>query len=116
MNKQLNTLEEALLEAIIEENSIDYPFLKDHYQLLSVSSRKNTGVGIYTNFEYSKELKEEGVNVIISSNKTLTFEGLENELTYVLDISNGKITFMEIVTNGNDILPENKYDYNFRFF
>ena len=38
----------------------------------------------------------------MSSSKELTVANLENELTYVLDITNGKINFLEIVTNGND--------------
>jgi hypothetical protein len=57
---------------------------------------------MHSNFEYSKEFVQSNVNVLLTSLKELTVDNLENELSYVLDITSGKIQFLEIVTNGND--------------
>ena len=100
--ENLNNIEIAVLQAIISENQEKYQFLNLHFPYLVVKSRKYTGVGMYSNFEYSKEFVQSNVNVLLTSLKELTVDNLENELSYVLDITSGKIQFLEIVTNGND--------------
>ena len=100
--KNLNNIEIAILKAIIEENQDKYPFLKTHFPYIFIKNREYTGLGVYSNFEYSRIFEESNINTTLSSSKELTVANLENELTYVLDITNGKINFLEIVTNGND--------------
>lgn len=102
----LNNIEIAVLQAIINENQEKYQFLNLHFPYLVLKSREYTGVGMYTNFEYSKEFEQSDVNVLLTSLKGLTVNNLENELSYVLYITNGKIEFLEIVTNGNDSFYE----------
>jgi hypothetical protein len=100
--KNLNSLEVALLQSILEENKEKYPFLLNHFPLLKVKNREYTGVGSYSNFEYTSPIDELLINDLISSKKELLINGVKNELSYVLDITNGKINFLEIVTNGNE--------------
>lgn len=111
--KNLTKMEKSLVEVIANENDNVYPFLKEHIDFLYVTKRENTGVGIYSDFGYYKELGKNNINALVSADKTLTIEGLENEVSYVLDITNGKICFLEIVTNGNDILEKNTFDFKF---
>jgi hypothetical protein len=100
--ENLNTLEIALLEAIIEENKGEYPFLTSHFPLLRVNNREYTGVGLYSNFEYLSPIQATSINGIITSKKELVVKGIKNPLSYVLDITNGKINYLEVVTNGNE--------------
>lgn len=109
--KNLNDVEVAILKAIIEENQDKYPFLKIHFPHIFIKKREFTGVGIYSNFEYSSLFEEGNINLILSSSKELTIANLENELAYVLYITNGKINFLEIVTNGNDSLEGEIKDF-----
>lgn len=102
--EKLNKIEIEILQEIIKENRVMYPFLEMHLQYLHVKNRDYTGVGIYTYFLYSKEFEKNNINTLLSSAKDLTVTGLENELSYVLDITNGKANFLEIVTNGEDTL------------
>ena len=105
--ENLNLLELSILEAILEENKNKYPLLLSQIPLLKVINREYTGVGLYSNFSYVEFVKEEEViNDLLSSKKKLIIEGVKNELSYVLDISKGKIKFLEIVTNGNDTLND----------
>lgn len=100
--ENLNALEIALVKAVIEENVIKYPFLFFQFAFLKVKNREYTGVGSYSNFEYTKPVDESTINTILSSKKRLLISGLKTELSYVLDITNGKINYLEIVTNNNE--------------
>ncbi|MDR1285702.1 MAG: hypothetical protein LBJ88_05850 [Campylobacteraceae bacterium] len=103
---QLNNLETAILKSIIEEKLDKYPFLSERFKYLFVLSREFTGVGMYTRFGYSKIFNSESINILVSSKKSLFIEGFQYEIAYVLDISDGKINFLEIVTN-EDTLFDN---------
>ena len=107
----LNNLEIEILQEIIKDNKRDYPFLEIHFPFIYVKSREYTGVGIYVNFEYSKYFEFNNLNVLITSSKCLTVDMLENELSYVLNITNGRIDFLEIVTNGEDVLNNEIIDF-----
>ncbi len=100
--KKLNKFETAIMDSIISENKSKFSFLEKQYSQLNVKSRENTGVGIYINFQLIKKNKFKDINTLLSSSKTLSIPGFENELTYILDIKDGKINFLEIVTNGKD--------------
>lgn len=113
MNKELTKIEKALLYAIIDENKNKYAFLLEQFNHLYVKDREFTGVGIYTNFDYYKKTEFPDVDVIISSNKTLRIIGFENAVTFVLDVTAGKVNFLEIVSNGNDVFMPDKFDYEF---
>lgn len=103
MSKKLNFFEEYILWEIVDFNSKKYPLLKYHIPLLRVKKIEKTGVGMYINFEYvsfSPELTLK--DDILSSNKSLIIDTLNYELNYELNIDNGKVNFLELVTNGED--------------
>ena len=97
----LNYLEIELLKSIIDENKERYPYLPLHFTMLKVKHREFTGVGSYTHFQYdtSKILTK---GTAISSRKRLMIKGLEHEVSYELNLTDGKIDFLEIVTNGDE--------------
>lgn len=98
---ELNELEKQLMMAILEENKRLYPSLLPRFDLIKVKKREFTGVGSFTFFEDgTSELLPR--NAALSSEKILMLNGLDNELSYELILSEGKIDFLEIVTNGLD--------------
>jgi hypothetical protein len=103
----LNNLEVAILNAIINENINKYPFLLEHFKYLTVLSREFTGVGMYTNFGYNFDFNnnkiDKSMNTFMTSRKSLLIDGFEHEISYELNITNGKIDFLEIVTNENTL-------------
>lgn len=110
MMQKLNRLEFSILERL----STKYPLIKEHIPFLKVSSRKNTGVGMYVNFIYdnpnNEALKLEIENSAVSTNEIIEIDALEYGLGYEVDITDGKIKFIEFVTYGeqwNGIVPDN---------
>jgi hypothetical protein len=101
--KDINILEKSLLEAVLHDNQTNYPFLIEHFQCLKLKDREYTGVGTFSNFEYSRDLKFGSLNKLLSSEKRLFIDGVENEVTYVLAITDGRIDFLELVTNNDEI-------------
>jgi len=110
---ELNKLEKAILERLAGK----YPKVKQHIPFIKVESRENTGVGMYINFTYysnNNKILDLGINnAAISTNESIEIEGLKYGLSYEVDISDGKIKFIELVTYGEEwdgIIPN-----NFRF-
>jgi hypothetical protein len=101
----LNTLNDFEL-AILNRIAGKYSFLHSHIPFLSVDERKTTGVGIYVDFSYNRC---EGYDLIpanfiaLSGNDALHIEGLTNELSYEVAVTNGQLDFLEVVTNGNEM-------------
>lgn len=113
MIKELSKLEFSILERL----AIEYPFVKDHIPLLRVASRENTGVGMYINLVYCDTVDEflsiEMPNQSISTNERIEIAGLRFGLCYEVNLKEGKIDFIELVTYGEDwdgIVPE---DFDF---
>jgi hypothetical protein len=102
----MKKIETAILKAIINENKNNFSFLAEHYPYLYVKSREYTNIGIYINFGYIRQFQQRDINVLLSSRKTLIADNLENELSYIVAITNGKINFIEIVTNGDDLIND----------
>ena len=102
----MNKIENVILQEIVRENRGEYPFLEIHLPYLYVKNREFTGVGLYANFGYLKDFEKNQINILLSSSKVLTLKNLKNELNYVLDIVDGKINYLEIVTNGEDTIEE----------
>ncbi|PWS29015.1 hypothetical protein DHW03_04055 [Pedobacter yonginense] len=100
----LNEKELLILETLVEGNAEKFGFLKSHFESLYVESRKTTGTSLTITFGYLKNFDdEEFVNALISAEPKLICPNLKNELTYCLDITNGKMDFLEVATNGNEI-------------
>ena len=106
---KLNDLEKQLILAILEDNKKLYPSLLSRLDLIKVKNREFTGVGSFTFFEdLSSEIFP--ANAVLSCRKALIINGLENEVSYELNLTEGKFDFLEIVTNGFDEwkgIPEN---------
>jgi hypothetical protein len=65
-------------------------------------NRENTGVGMYVNFCYS-DAKIKPLNLpdtSISTNENIAIKGLRYGLGYEVDISKGRINFIEFITYG----------------
>jgi hypothetical protein len=110
MTEELNKLELSILERL----AVKYPFIKEHIPFLKVDSRENTGVGMYVNLIYNnpsnKNLNVGEQNSAISTNETIEIAGLKYGLGYEVDITEGKIKFIELVTYGEEwdgIVPNN---------
>lgn len=92
--------------SILERLATKYPNIKLHIPFLKVESREITGVGMYINFSYCKPIEEtlefETDNTSISTNETIEIEGLKYGLGYEVDVTDGKIKFIELVTYGED--------------
>ncbi|WP_395057911.1 hypothetical protein [Flavobacterium sp.] len=76
-----------------------------HIPIIKVLNRKITGVGMYVNFYYPDTLIIPSLEIeeaSISTNENIEVENLEYGLGYELDISNGKIKFIEFVTYGEE--------------
>jgi hypothetical protein len=96
---QLQSLELELVCAILKANQESYPSLLEHLPNLTVKSREYTGVGLYVNFEDKTTNLYSPKDAIISSGKRLIIEGVDYELSYELNITDGRLHFLEIVTN-----------------
>jgi len=108
--QELNKLELSILERL----AVKYPFIKEHIPFLKVDSRENTGVGMYVNLVYNNPSNEElhfgEQNSAISTNETIEIAGLKYGLGYEVDITEGKVKFIELVTYGEEwdgIIPNN---------
>ncbi len=102
---ELNEFELLLLKTIIKDHLSKFSFLLEHLDFIGIDNRKITDGGLYLNFTYFKEFQEndEFVNGLLSAKHKLTIPSLKNELTYCLDITNGKMDFLEVLTNGKEI-------------
>lgn len=100
--EKLNKLELSILNKL----SVQYPSIKHHIPFLKVVSREITGVGMYVNFGYTQMSKNipthEVLNGSISTNEIIEIEGLRYGLGYEVDVSNGKINFIEFITYGEE--------------
>lgn len=104
MKEDLNILENSIIKEIIEFNKEDCGLIKAHLPYIKVKSRENTGVGVYVNFEYPHRtadfLIDTSKNMILSSDKSLEIDTLKYSINYELNITDGKLDFLELVTNG----------------
>jgi hypothetical protein len=104
MEKDLNQFELAIVNEIAKSNEENFSFIKNHLPYLKVKSRKKTGVGMYVNFEYVQMdeslIARNKDDIALSSYKGLELDVLVYGLNYELNITEGKIDFLELVTNG----------------
>ncbi len=93
----LNKLELSILERL----SNKYPEIKNHIPHLKILNRENTGVGMYVNFTYSNEIEPLNLpDSSISTNENIEIQGLQYGLGYEVDISKGRLNFIEFITYG----------------
>lgn len=95
--ESLNEFEKEVLNRLSDE----YEILKEHIPFLIVKNREYTGVGMYVNFSYSKEIERFDIGqASLGTSENINIKGLKYGLVYELDISDGKINFIEFVTCG----------------
>ena len=96
---ELNALELKLLDGLVEK----YPSLKSHVADLKVAERKNTGTGMYVNFEYvNPKIHFEDINALFSKEEHIEIKKLKHGLGYVIDVTDGKILYIEFTTYGEN--------------
>ena len=95
----MNELEKEILNEIVNS----HPDLKNnlikHYSELRVKKREYTGIGIYVNFEYGNAELSPIDKKHLTGKAELLIPTLEFPVTYEIAITNGKIDFMELVSN-----------------
>ena len=99
MMNQLNDLESILLNSLVEK----YPSLKSHIPFLKVTERKITKSGMIVDFEYTNPEEEiifDDINALFSNGENIEVKGLKQGLGYVIDITDGKISYLEFTTYG----------------
>lgn len=99
--EQLNDLESTLLNNLIQK----YPSLTTHLPFLKVIDRKLTKTGMTVNFEYTNSLEEldfEDINALFSDGENIEVKSLKQGLGYVIDVTDGKISYLEFVTYGEN--------------
>ena len=99
--EQLNKLESTLLDGLIQK----YTSLKSHIPYLIVTERKSTGAGLLVNFDYSSaadDLQFDDINALFSGEENIEIKGLKHGLGYVIDITDGKILYIEFSTYGEN--------------
>lgn len=111
---KLKYLETDILELIFEENKVEFPNLRDHLPYLHVKNREFTGIGVYTNFIYLQKIPIVNYKALLSASPSLLIDNLQYPVTYCLDVTNGKITFLELVTNGDELWDGTFRKYLFR--
>lgn len=98
--ENLNDLELIILEKAAE----NHPAIKNHIPFLRVLNRECTGVGVYVNFTYFNENITldpiEPLNTVLGTNERIGLPGLKYGLCFELDITEGKINFIELATLG----------------
>lgn len=78
-----------------------YPSIKPHLPLLIVKDRTYTGVGLYVNFGYVEETNVSSLeDAVLSTDELILLPTLKNGLNYEVDISAGKINYIELVSIG----------------
>lgn len=98
---QLNDLESILLNGLTEK----YPSLKSHISYLKVKDREITKVGMTVNLEYTNaedEFNFEDINALFSGGENIEVKGLKQGLSYVIDVTDGQISYIELTTYGEN--------------
>ena len=97
---QLTTLETTLLNNLFEK----YPTLKIHLPYLKVKDREITKTGMTVNLEYTNatELDFEEINALFSAGENIEIKSLKQGLSYVIDITDGQILYIELTTYGEN--------------
>lgn len=93
----LNILESNLLNLLTEK----YPALKSHLPYLKVKDREITKTGMTVNFDYTnaeEELKFDDINALFSGGENIEVKGLKQGLSYVIDVTDGQILYIEFTT------------------
>lgn len=91
-----------VLHSILDEQKEKYPALYEQISYLVVRSRELTGVGEYVNFDLPDDPRiptESGQSdLVLMANKMIEMDGLSLGLAFAIDVTGGRINFLELVT------------------
>ena len=91
----LNKLELRLLEGLVKK----YSRLASHIEFLKEKKKKITGEGMMVSFEYlTSEIEFEEINALFSNGENIEINKLKKGLSYVIDITSGRIEYLEFST------------------
>ena len=92
----LNHFEESILEKL----ALDNPVIRKHIRYLQVRERKLTGTGMYVYFIYTPGAPTLDYiqRLQVSATGYLKMEGITDGLIDSLNIADGKIDFLQLVT------------------
>jgi hypothetical protein len=102
MSQVLDKVERELVEQILKQHPIYGEILKNQLEDLFVSSRELTGVGCYTKFSTKKEIVDKSINATLGFNGEIEVPGVPSGLCCVLDVSDGRLNYIELVTFGTE--------------
>jgi hypothetical protein len=98
----LNEIELEIFKSLANK----YKTIFSHLPYIRVKKREITGVGMYVEIAYINSVISlidiEPKNTDISTNETITTSNLKYGICYEVDISEGKINFIEFVTYGEE--------------
>ena len=105
MTQELNKFELSLVELVLENNCPKYGWLKEQLSFLKVKSREFSTVGGYINFALSDNTLDQNVEYFqgdftLSAPRLLRVKGTDDFMSFELDITRGRINFMELVVDG----------------
>ena len=98
---QLNELESILLDHLIKK----YPSLKSHVPHLKVKEREITKSGMIVHFDYKnaeEEINFDDINALFSGGENIEIKSLKQGLSYVIDVTDGQILYIEFTTYGEN--------------
>ncbi|VTS07674.1 Putative integron gene cassette protein OS=uncultured bacterium PE=4 SV=1 [Tuwongella immobilis] len=95
-----------VLHAILDPQREKYPLLHAQIPYLIVSKRELTGVGGYTYFRFDPASEppepESSIDLVLTANKMAEMDSPPSGLGFALDVTEGKINFLEFVTYGEE--------------
>lgn len=95
--EEFNPLETTLLNGLTTK----YPSLKSHIPYLKVKHREITKTGMYVHIAYVNfQGAIENLNALFSNEEIIAIKNLKNGLGYVIDITDGEIKYIELITYG----------------
>ena len=96
---ELTILEKTLLNGLIDK----YPPLKAHLPYLKVAKRQQLCFSLYVYFTYVNFNEEpEMINALFSNGEKIVIPQLKEGLSYVIDITAGRIEYLEFSSYKED--------------
>ncbi|MCG2793587.1 MAG: hypothetical protein L6262_08595 [Weeksellaceae bacterium] len=93
--QELNDLELSLLQALTAK----YPKLQSHIAHLKVAERKLTPKGLDVTLAYENFTGNfDDIDALFSNGQNIVIKGLKEGLSYVIDVTMGQITAIELST------------------
>jgi len=108
--------EKRVIEKLLEGEDNVLKILRKQYEKATVKSRKFSGTGFYTEFEFPDGVvKLEPLKSFQFGDVIGSMDGVNDGVGFVLFVKNGVIDFLEGYTYGNEKFPETVLNYQLSF-